>query len=68
MWKSLDLIFTSVVSKSEAQIPRSFGCRREQKVVSILGFILIHSTQGLDNLRVQSKKKKSEMKKIQGEM
>lgn len=63
VWKSSDLIFTSVVSKSEAQILCSFGAHREQEVVSILGFIPIHSTQSLDNLRVP---KKCAIKKIQG--
>lgn len=55
--KSSELIFTAVISKGETQIPSSLGGQRKQEVVSILGFIAIHSTQSLDNLRGKKKKK-----------
>lgn len=54
MWKSF--IFTSVVSKGEAQVPSSLSGHREQEVVSVLRFVAIHSTQSLDDLRCQSLK------------
>lgn len=57
VWKNSDHIFTSVVSKGEAQIPCSLGGHREQEVVSIFGFIAIHSTQSLDNLIGQNLKR-----------
>lgn len=62
VWKSSELIFTFVVSQGEAQIPCSLCGQREQEVVSVLGFIAIHSTQSLDDLRGRKKS----IKKIQG--
>lgn len=50
---------TFVVSQGEVEVPSSLGGQREQEVMSVLWFISVHSTEGLNDLKVKGQTQKT---------